>query len=275
MRTKGDIATGLPPNHKTQMEPTDNLHGLHGREEEIRSESLAAINRRGDLRDHWVILAEAMTVIVAFARDHQHQSDDELTLQLLGIRLFNAAGASIKLALSGFYQKAFDQVRDVLETAFLLDYFVAYPEKITEWTAADKKTRIAHFGPGVIRTALDKRDGYTSGARKAIYDLLSEAASHASSRGFALVANDKNLGVIGPFFDEKKLATWLQLARKAAPTCGASFNLRPEGSRYKAYDGPQALSRCRGCLARQIFSARRREIAVTGSYDQAPCPCEL
>jgi hypothetical protein len=33
------------------------------------------------------------------------------------IRLFNAAGASIKLALSGYYQKAFDQVRDVTPPA--------------------------------------------------------------------------------------------------------------------------------------------------------------
>ena len=50
------------------------------------------------------------------------------------------------------------------------------------------------FGPGKIRNALDKRDGYTSLERKRIYDLLSEAASHASSVGFALVLNAENLG---------------------------------------------------------------------------------
>jgi len=150
-----------------------------------------------------------MNVIYTFAHDHAHQSDNELTLQLLGIRLLNAAAASVKLALSGYYQKAFHQVRDIVETYFLVDYLTTYPEKIAEWKVADKRARIVHFGPGVIRNALDKRDGYSSGARKGIYDLISEYASHASYWGFSLVMNEKNLGEVGPFFDEKKLAAWL------------------------------------------------------------------
>ena len=39
-------------------------------------------------------MAEAMNAIYAFTHDHEHGSDNELTLQYLGIRLFNAAGAS-------------------------------------------------------------------------------------------------------------------------------------------------------------------------------------
>jgi hypothetical protein len=70
-------------------------------------------------------------------------NDDELTLQLLGIRLFNAAGAALKLALSGYYQKGFDARRDILETGFLVDYLTTFPEKIAEWKAANKRTRIA------------------------------------------------------------------------------------------------------------------------------------
>jgi hypothetical protein len=41
---------------------------------------------------------------LVFTHDHQHGSKNELTLQYLGVRLFNAAAASIKLALSGYYQ---------------------------------------------------------------------------------------------------------------------------------------------------------------------------
>lgn len=192
------------------MSPADNLHSLHRHEEELRSKSLASIKTSADLADHLKLVSETMNAIYAYSHDHPHQSDDELTIQLLGLRLFNAAGASIKLALSGYYQKAFDQVRDILETHFLLDYLTTYREKIPKWKAADKKTRIAKFGPGFIRTALDNRDGYTSGQRKRIYDLISEHASHASYPGFGLVMNDKNLGEVGPFFDEKKLAVWLQ-----------------------------------------------------------------
>ncbi|HAH65049.1 MAG TPA: hypothetical protein DCL72_06145 [Rhizobiales bacterium] len=70
--------------------------------------------------------------------------------------------------------------------------------------------RLAHFGPGIIRNILDKRDGYKSGSRKKIYDLISEHASHASYPGFSLVTNAQNLGQVGPFFDDNKFAAWLQ-----------------------------------------------------------------
>ena len=61
----------------------------------------------------------------------------------------------MKLAL--YYQKALDQVRNVLEAYFLVDYLTTHQGKIAEWKAADKSARIADFGPGIIRTALDKR----------------------------------------------------------------------------------------------------------------------
>ena len=54
--------------------------------------------------------------------------------------------------------------------------------------------RIADFCPGIIRTALDKRDGYTSGQRKKIYGLISEYASHASYPGMWLEELAKRLG---------------------------------------------------------------------------------
>jgi hypothetical protein len=187
------------------MDTTDNLHSSHRHEEDLRAQSLAAIDARADLRDHLQLVSEAMNMIYAFSHDHEHESDDELTLQLLCLRLFNAAGAAVKLALSGYYQNAFHGVRDILETGFLVDFLTTYPVKILEWKAADKKARIARFGPGIIRNALDKRDGFSSGARKKIYDLLSEHASHASYPGFGLVRDAQNLGQVGPFFDENKL----------------------------------------------------------------------
>lgn len=135
------------------MSAIDNLVSLHNQEEELRAKSLEAIKGDATLSDHWNLVAEAMNVIYAFTHDHIHESENELTLQYLGIRLFNAAGASVKLALSGYYQKAFQQVRDVIETHFLVDYLSTSPEKINEWRCEDKKKRIAQFGPGIIRNA--------------------------------------------------------------------------------------------------------------------------
>ena len=180
----------------------DNLTSLHGHEESIRTESLALIARRTDLTDHLALVEEAMNVIWAFTQEHVHNSDDELTFQFLGIRLFNAAAVSIKLALAGYYQKAFVHVRDILETYFLVDYLRSNPAKVAVWKKADKKQRAREFSPMKIRDELDKRSGYVEGARKAAYDLISENASHATYRGFHLK--------IGPFIDELKLQAWLE-----------------------------------------------------------------
>ena len=162
------------------MIATDNLISLHKQEEELRAKSLAAIEADPALSEHWTFVAEAMNAIYAFTHDHVHGSEDELTLQYLGIRLFNAAGASVKLALSGYYQKAFHQVRDIIETSFLVDYLSTYPEKIENGDVRTRSSALAQFGANAVRNALDKRDGYTSGGRKKIYDQISELASHAS-----------------------------------------------------------------------------------------------
>jgi len=205
------------------MDPIENLRTLHGEEEMVRVQSLTTIEQRADLHDHLAIIAEAMNLIWAFSLEHTYQDDDELTMQLLGIRLFNAAAVSVKLALSGYYQKGLVHLRDVIETGFLIDYLTTCPDKIPEWKAADKKNRKNVFGPAAIRKALDERDRYTGEKRKAIYDLISEAASHASYRGFSLLLNAENLGEIGPFFDEKKLTVWLQDLAKHLPIFAAQL----------------------------------------------------
>ena len=216
------------------MVASDNLTSLHEHEEALRKQSLNEILSNSDLTAHWNMVAEAMNAIFAFSHDHPHGSDDELTLQYLGIRLFNAGGASIKLALSGYYQKAFDQLRDIIETYFLVDYLSTYPEKIAEWKTADRKKRTAQFGAGAIRNALDKRDGYTSGARKHIYDLISEAASHATFNGISLTTTGpQNMAQVGPFFDKQKLSVWLLEMAMRLSHAAMMVSSNPEGDDKK------------------------------------------
>jgi hypothetical protein len=190
------------------MTATDHLISLHKREEALRAESLTVIEADAALSDHWNLVAEAMTAIWAFSHDHVSRSEDELALQLLGIRLFNAAGSSIKLAMAGYYQGAFAHVRDVIETDYLVDYFSTDAAEIDEWRRTEK--RMTQFRAGRIRDALDKRDAYTSGERKKIYDILSEYAIHVSYAGLRMITTGpRNMAQVGPFFDEQKLRAWL------------------------------------------------------------------
>jgi hypothetical protein len=97
-------------------------------------------------------------------------------------------GVSLKVALSGYYQTAFQQARDIMETGYLLDYFRTSPQQRAVWKQADRKTRGQFFDPVKIRIALDERDSDTTKKREAEYNKLSELASHATFRGFRLMA---------------------------------------------------------------------------------------
>lgn len=154
------------------------------------------------------VIQKAMTVIFGYTVDHTSRSENEATVQLLGIRLFNAAASGVKLALSGYYQTAFQQARDIMETGFLLDYFRTSPEQIPMWKTADRATRRELFDPVKIRQALDKRDGDTQLRRAEQYRKLSELASHATWRGFAMTTR-QGIGELGPFIEPINLKAWL------------------------------------------------------------------
>jgi hypothetical protein len=97
----------LGGNVNEQSNPSiqDNLVSLHEHEEALREQSLAVIASRAALADHLNLVREAMNVIYAFTQEHVHNSDDELTKQFLGIRLFNAAAVSIKLSYRGIIRR--------------------------------------------------------------------------------------------------------------------------------------------------------------------------
>jgi hypothetical protein len=204
------------------MEPLDNLATLHVEEERLRGVHLEQIANDEPLRDHIYLIREAMNILWALAHDHTNRSDDELVMQFLGIRLFNASAASIKLAYSGYYQQAFSALRDFLETFFLVDYLASFPDKIQGWKTADEKKLRNEFGPAAVRAALDARDGFVEKKRKKLYDLISHYATHATPAGFGMVIKD-DLGEIGPFYRPEMFTAWMQEAVKMICNSGVVF----------------------------------------------------
>jgi hypothetical protein len=185
-----------------------NLESLHNEEERIRAETYALITSDTALSDHLGLLHDAMDMINMLSVHHQSASDDQLTIQMLGIRLFNTAAASTKLALSGYYQTAIHLARDLQEITYLLDYFHHNPSMIAVWKSADHKTRTRQFGPTAIRKALEQLNPKGKLPREQIYRTFSEFAAHATYKGFQLLAPD-GLVKWGPFFDRKGLEAWL------------------------------------------------------------------
>jgi hypothetical protein len=208
----------------------DNFRGTHAHEEKLRAETMALIEADAAMRMRFSLVEKALSLIFAYTHDHTARSDDELTVQMLGIRIFNAAASSIKLALSGYYQTAFGQVRDIMETGFLIDLFRTSPKKIVEWKNADDKALRDVFAPFKVRDALDKRDGHKEKKRAKQYKILCEYAAHATFRGFRMTMRNGN-GELGPFVEEKNLRAWVEeMVLRLGPTAVIYAQLFPKAN---------------------------------------------
>lgn len=155
------------------MTIADNLLMLQVEEDRIRSVSLNHIGQHDNLRLHADAIEAAMSVIEHFTVGWTTSDLDELTVQHLGIRLFNAAASALRLLLCGYYQNSTAQLRDLLETAFLLDYLRTAPGLVATWRDARGATDRDQFRPVKVRESLDTRDGFKERKRAEHYRLLS------------------------------------------------------------------------------------------------------
>jgi hypothetical protein len=201
-----------------------NFDLLHTGEEFLRNKSIDAIEGSENFLEHAALVERSMDLINYFVRQYKDENDDLLTVQLLGIRLFNAAASALKLLLSGYYQTSALQQRDMLETIFLLDYFKIYPTKITEWRQSDARTRRKNFAPAVIRKALDERDGFTERKRDKAYKQLCDLAGHPTYVGFQMLAPQPGGDAhCGPFFEHTSFTAVYEELAKHLIQAGSAF----------------------------------------------------
>jgi hypothetical protein len=181
------------------------LVGLHHCEEQLRAKALDVVQGDQRLQLHLAVVEATMDLADVF-RQLGTSDEDLKVIKILGMRTFNAFGASVKLALSGYGQNSALILRDVLETIFLIDYFAGDRTLIERWRLADKKARMKDFGPVKVREALDARDGFTKNRRFAVYEMFSELAGHPNMKS-ALMMRPLPDGdaVIGPFIEATSL----------------------------------------------------------------------
>jgi hypothetical protein len=78
-----------PPGTPSLVSETSG-ESLHKEQERIRTEALRAINADAALKDHLNMVEASLDTIHAFTIKHERPTEDELTIQRLGMRLFNA-----------------------------------------------------------------------------------------------------------------------------------------------------------------------------------------
>ncbi|SBV31871.1 conserved protein of unknown function [uncultured Sphingopyxis sp.] len=207
------------------MNTPDNITRLHSGEEKLRVESLRRIAEIPDLATHLLMVEQTMNLIHALLPSTEVTDEYQLELGNLGIRCFNALASCLKLALSGYYQAAAIHIRDLLEMAFLLDYFSMDPALVTQWRTMSDRDRKKAFKPVAIREALDKRDGFTKQKRKAAYEQLSKLAGHATPEGAVMLAPDPNVSTVhcGPFLETTALRAVLSEAALTSIQAAGAF----------------------------------------------------
>lgn len=213
-----------PTTSETHALP-QNLSNLHIAEELLRDKALGFVAKDERLKLHIAVVESTMDLIDVF-RQFDTSDEDIKVIQILGMRIFNAFGAALKLSLSGYHQNSALILRDVLETTFLIDYFSSNRVKIERWRFADKKVRMKEFSPVKIREALDARDGFTEKKRHAMYELFSELASHPTMKSVFMMRPQKDGDAVsGPFMEATSLEAVISEMGRLAIQVGEQINL--------------------------------------------------
>ena len=183
----------------------ERLKSLSSQEDLLREMAAEIVERDNRLALHLYAVECAMN-LADMLRQYPTDDEDTKVVQVLGMRIFNAFGACIRLGFSGYSQNSALIMRDILETLFLLSLFQSDRAAIGRWRVADKRKRMREFSPLRVREALDARDGFKGKKRAEIYELLSEFAAHPTMKSvFMMRPQQDGNAVIGPFIEPATL----------------------------------------------------------------------
>lgn len=209
----------------------ENLGFLHSGEEIARRKSIDFVEESEELLRHVSMIEMIMDLLQFYRMDYAEKDENQTIIKLLGARVFNAQGAAVKLVLGGYYQAAGLQIRDILETAFLLDYFSTDGALIQRWKLVSEQERTKEFGLAKIRQVLDDRDGFTEKKRMEHYKLLSSIAAHPTFAGFTMLRPAPGADAhMGPFYAPELLGATIQELVKVSVVAWKNFKwfFKPE-----------------------------------------------
>ena len=207
-----------PPDDLVQPTPIDLLR-LIQIERAVENDFWLAARSQPDVKPCMQLVDAALQLLsdLFFTAD---TSDDERHRRVhMVLRMYNSIGAALLLARTGYFLQSFIAQRDLMEHAFLLDYFADRPGEFAVWCTCSPSERKKRFSPYNIRKALNERDGFAPRKRTwrdKLYRLFSQYAVHLDPQHWRFAATQEHL-LIGPFLDPKILRNCLfDLARLAA-----------------------------------------------------------
>lgn len=200
-----------------------NLQSLHSVEEQLHGVSVRLIEQYEDFRLH-IASVECAMDLCDVLRQFPTDDEDLKVIQILGMRMFNAFGSSLKLALSGYAQNSVLIMRDVIETIFLVELFGGDRALIAKWRLADAKLLKRDFSPAAVRKVLDDRYGNTTRKREELYKMFSELAGHPTMKSIWMMQPQKDgIALSGPFMTKDTLEAVLSEMGRLAIQVGQNL----------------------------------------------------
>ena len=134
-------------------------------------------------------------------------STDVVVVSTLGARLTNSIGATFKLMGAGYFGPAIHQLRDIADTAILLEFFHRHPESIDSWMKLEGMSRLDKFKTGNLVNRLKTQHGIET-KWEIRFRRYSELGTHPSTMGVLSIHSETGLH-LNPYFDKGKFSELL------------------------------------------------------------------
>lgn len=179
--------------------PMNNFRILWEAEDELIGWAELIVAGTPHLQDHLESIETYMSCVFTLREATPKNSDREYALSALFLRTFDTTNHAVRTLHSGNYIGAVMYCRDLIETAFLIDYLLEEPSLATSWLYGSVEDHKKKFSPRNIREALDKRDGFEGKKRMERYNLLSNLGAHPTPQSLELKKDGTKLLNTGPF----------------------------------------------------------------------------
>lgn len=194
---------------------------LFHQEDLLRRRALLIVGSDPELQAH-LRIAEAVMDICDVWRQFETSDEDQKVTQIFGMRIFNAFGACMRLALHGYHQNAAIILRDILEMTALLSLFARDKSHVAKWRENQAKERPDPrlYSPIKVRLMLEeweklelpeKQAQWKGERRQNRYKMLSELAAHVSMKSDLMMRPQiEGDAYIGPFIEKGTLTSIVQ-----------------------------------------------------------------
>lgn len=203
---------------------TEAHFGLRQVERKLSRHALAYIEDQQDLLVHLDLCTGLMAQLSQLVDALNEGDEDIQVIRSLTIRAGNHFTTAISLMLRGQVQAGVVMLRDVVETAFLVDLFGYEPHRIAEWRDSHD-VRKKDYRPFEVRKLLDAKMGMKNSRRNTIYETFSKFAAHPDPTGFPLQKpKSAARATLGPFLDADLLRAGLEEGALVAVVAGLAFS---------------------------------------------------